>query len=59
MKLPMPFLAEGLLAGDASLTMAGKPLRLDLPGLVRARDFLDSRHSVARSAELGSPRPTA
>jgi AraC-like DNA-binding protein len=45
-------LAEGLLAADPSLPAAGWPRRLDLPALVRARDFLHSRRSVVRSAEL-------
>src|ERR671935_2884699 len=45
-------LAEGLLAADPSLATAGRPRRLDLPALVRACDFLDSQHSLVRSAEL-------
>ena len=45
-------LAEGLLAADPSLPTADRPRRLDLPALARARDFLDSRLSVVRSAEL-------
>jgi AraC-like DNA-binding protein len=45
-------LAEGLLAADPSLPTGGTPRRLDLPALARARDVLDSRHTVVRSAEL-------
>jgi AraC-like DNA-binding protein len=45
-------LAEGLLAADPSLPTAGKPRWLDLPALARARDVLDSRLTVVRSAEL-------
>jgi AraC-like DNA-binding protein len=45
-------LAEGLLAADPSLPTAGRPLRIDLRALARACDFLDSRLSVVRSAEL-------
>src|SRR5947209_111652 len=45
-------LAEGLLAADPSLPTAGKPRRLDLPALGRARDVLDSRLTMVRSAEL-------
>src|SRR5215207_8521372 len=44
-------LAEGLLAADSSLT-AGGVRRLDMAGLARARELLDSRRSVVRSAEL-------
>ena len=45
-------LAEGLLAADPSLPTAARPRRLDLPALARARDVLDSRLTVVRSAEL-------
>ena len=45
-------LAEGLLAADPSLPTAARPRRLDLPALARARDFLDARLTVVRSAEL-------
>src|SRR5919204_3404876 len=45
-------LAEGLLAADPSLPTPGRPRRLDLPALARARDFLDHQQSVVRSAEL-------
>jgi AraC-like DNA-binding protein len=45
-------LAAGLLAVDPSLPSPGRPRRLDLPALARARDFLDSRQTVVRSAEL-------
>ena len=46
-------LAEGLLAADPSLSARARPSRrLDLPALERARDFLDSRQTVVRSAEL-------
>ena len=34
------------------LTIRGRPRRLDLPALARAREFLDSRQTVVRSAEL-------
>jgi AraC-like DNA-binding protein len=44
-------LAEGLLAADPSLPTAARP-RLDLAALARAREFLDSRQTVVRSAEL-------
>jgi AraC-like DNA-binding protein len=47
-------LAEGLLAGDSSLPTASRPRLLDLRSLARVRDFLDSRHTVVRSAELES-----
>jgi AraC-like DNA-binding protein len=45
-------LAEGLLAADPSLPSAGRPRRLDLPALARARELLDGRRGVVRSAEL-------
>jgi len=45
-------LAEGLLAADPSLPTAGRPRRLDLPALGRARDVLDSRLTVVHSAEI-------
>ena len=45
-------LAEGLLGADPSLPAAGRPRRLDLPALQRARDVLDTRLTVVRSAEL-------
>ncbi len=45
-------LAEGLLAADPCLQTVGGVRRLDRAGLARARDFLDSRHSVVGSAEL-------
>jgi AraC-like DNA-binding protein len=44
-------LAEALLSADPSLPTASLP-RLDLPALARAREFLESRHTVVRSAEL-------
>jgi AraC-like DNA-binding protein len=45
-------LAEGLLAGDPSLPTVDRPPRPHLPALARARDFLDCRHTMVRSAEL-------
>jgi AraC-like DNA-binding protein len=45
-------LAEGLLALDASVFREPPPVRLDSSALARAREFLDSQHSVVRSAEL-------
>jgi AraC-like DNA-binding protein len=45
-------LAEGLLHADSSLPTARRPRRLDLPALARARNVLDTRQDVVRSAEL-------
>jgi AraC-like DNA-binding protein len=45
-------LAEGLLAADPYVPAAQSPPRLDLTALDRAREFLDVRRSVVRSAEL-------
>jgi AraC-like DNA-binding protein len=48
--------AEGLLAEDTSVSSGGpqlpKKLRLDSAALTRAREFLEDRRSVIRSAEL-------
>jgi AraC-like DNA-binding protein len=45
-------LAEGLLSADPYLPAAQRPPRLDLTALGRAREFLDVRRSIVRSAEL-------
>src|SRR5437588_10023939 len=45
-------LAEGLLGADPSLATRTGQQRLDLPALTRARDFLDHRRTVVRSADL-------
>jgi AraC-like DNA-binding protein len=44
--------AEGLLAEDPSVSRESPPPRLDSAALTRARDLLESRHSVVRSVEL-------
>jgi len=47
-------LAEGIIAADCSLRTSRYGSRLDVAALTRTRDFLDSRRSVVRSAELES-----
>jgi AraC-like DNA-binding protein len=45
-------LAEGLLEGESNGHPAGPPPRLDHAALARAREYLDCRRAVVRSAEL-------
>jgi AraC-like DNA-binding protein len=45
-------LAEALLAADPSLSQPGRPRRLDVAALARARAFLDSQRGIVRSADL-------
>jgi AraC-like DNA-binding protein len=45
-------LAEGLLSADSSLARISRRTRLDMLALARARELLDERRSVVRSAEL-------
>jgi len=45
-------LAECLLEADPSLSQPGRPRRLDLTALARARAFLDSQRGIVRSADL-------